>query len=640
MNNRRKLFTVLVALTALTAVASATVISVGDIEFESNSEFFDGEVVAIQMLADESTEEIETTVESDTISEQITGETEQDVTISITENERGVEYGISDVQNKEDVRNARAVNERGFDNSDEAIEWASNNCAFGEASIDNYILGWSTSLINYEIFCFQTTETVASVGEFREDSTSPRTTFEVTYQLDVDGEPTDTVTLSNTLVEEGDDWDGTSTSIGSNTRIEWLGNFDLGTSPEGTSSGALAAQSNDFSEGWRVINEDRYDEYNQHATHNVGDRLDDWRQGVRTQEQIEDEFNNLALEASSEHTNHPLSEGRIQDSGINDAVLEYSPDSDLIHPNFMMYIDAGDEASDAITVSRTGGVPNIVSTGGDEIPEIGEGRVTMKAQNAGENSGEFEARVASCTDGFDLDDTIRTHQVDAGQTTEFSFVVGFDSQSSDQEVDGACELELQDTTTQTTVTESVGLTGVQESQCEEGEVYPTVDSGDEVIVECSDGSETVIERCGSGQVSSFVEEEWQCVDQDRDEAGLFSTGFTPLQDISNAVSGGLGTIQTVSLLLGGVVTVGATLFTFGLSYTKLFNLFRLDAVTQDLGAAQSIVRIGFASMFALMVGYLVYILATSIWVQVASMFALLGLGYAYLQFGGVIKAFT
>lgn len=621
------------AMVLMVGGAAATTVSLSDIKYESsNAEFFDGSLIAIEMTADDSTEELQIqNVPASSISSRIQGETNQDIQIEASQVDKWVEYSTSDT-NKGAINRWSAVKKQGFASKEDAKEWMYSNCD-SPAYIDKY-LDWT--IYDYEVHCFQKGEKLAEVGDFREDSSSPRSQFKVEYELSIDGQPSTSAILSNNDVGQGK-----TAELGSQARIKYLGSYSLSTSPEGTSSGAMAAQSDDFTSGWRVISEDDFNTYDDFVDTEMSSLLKEYGNGVQTQQQIENKVNGIAQEAVSEHSTHPLSEARVKDSGINSAVLEYTPDQPMLHPSMIMYLDAGQQDSDAVTISKSAGVPEIQSVTGGEVNELGRGSINVVAKNAGSEEGEFNVRITSCTDGFTFDDAPRQSNIPAGSTEEFNLQVGFDGESGTDDISGACEVELEESTTGVSATRSAELTGVQEGQCNADSPYPTVQNGNEVVAECQSGEEVIVEQCSAGEVTNFKEGEWICDSQEDAEGnGWFGTTFTPFEDIQNALSGGLGFIETVSLMLGVIVTFAASLFTFGVSYRSLFNKFMLDEVTKDFGVAQSLVRLVFAGIMTAMVGFLVYTVASNIWIQLFTLAGIIVAGYLYVQYGAAIDAIT
>jgi hypothetical protein len=506
----RKHITVLSIIFVLISGAAATTLSVSDIEYESNSEFFNGELIAIELVADDSTETLQTTIPASQISESVEGETSQDVEIEITENRRSVEYGLEPATNKIDVREGTTVHAPDFNSEEEIQDWAADYCVGGTYAYKQTRY-WNTK---YDAWCVADTGKVGTVGEFREDSTSPRSQFEVTYQLNVEGQPSESVTLSNSDVGQG-----VSADLGSNAKIQYLGNYELSTSPEGTSSGALALHSNSFPGNWRVISEDRYTQYRNYINYNLEDDLVDWANGDKTESDIQDTYSSYVSSASSPHTSHELSDARTVDGSLNSGVLEYTPASHLFHPSFMVYINAGENGY--LTINRPTGVPEIVSTEGGEAGEFDSGEITLTARNQGDYEGQFSARISSCSDNFDFDSDPRSANLGSGETTDFSFTVGFDSGSYEQqEIDGSCTVELSEVSTGETVSTSVDMVGVQETECTEGKKTPGVYEGEEAILECTDGfNQEVAEICdtnseGESLTTGMENGEWTCVVED------------------------------------------------------------------------------------------------------------------------------
>jgi hypothetical protein len=602
---------------------SGTTMSVSDIEYDSNSQFFDGKVLAVEMIADDSTESLEADIPASEISGAVEGETSQSIEIDITENSRSVEYGLREDPGAIDITDGTTVHAEGFSSQTEVNDWAAENCVGGVYAYKQtrYIVS------EYAGWCVAETSKVGTVGEFREDSTSPRSQFEVTYQLNVEGQPTESVTLSNSEVG-----DGVQANLGQHAKVEWLGSYDLSTSPEGTSEGAAALHSNGFTGNWRVIDEDKYTDYTNYINYNLENDLVQWANGDKSEGEVQDTYTGYVNSASSPYSTHPLGQARTVDGSLNSGVLEYTPESQLFHPSFMVYIDAGEDGY--LTINRPTGVPSIVDSSGGEAGEFDSGTVTMTAENSGSYEGEFSARISSCSEGFTFDSDPRGANLGPGESTEFEFQVGFDSGSyEEKEISGSCTVELSEDSTGETVSTSVDMTGVQETECDEGKRQPGVQDGEEVILECTDGfSQEVVEVCdtnseGQELTTGMKNGEWSCVpkdsppvvDPDPCQENVLGLQFTnPVCSISDAWDNTTGFLGQISLIVDVLVTSVAGLLAFGVS--KKY-------IPEYSGIEDRRVVLGVSLALTALAALLVYQLISNVVVKILILVVAVVLGY-------------
>nr|C0HM55.1 RecName: Full=Fusexin 1; Short=Fsx1; Flags: Precursor [uncultured archaeon] len=547
----------ILAFVLFIGLSSATVTSADSITYNSGtSEFFDGDVFAIEVTADQSTDEIDIYLGASELSEKTDGEVNQDLSIEFTHQDSKLKYSTSTSDELRDIVTLTTYYEDGFDTEQDAIDAIKSDCydlnqnGNGSGRYSRYY-SVTSPVYDYEIYCFQKNEKLATPAYID----NPDEIFTAKAELQAGDKTIQSATLSN-----GDAGDGTVTDLG-DSKISWNGNLDLGAS-EPENSRVIALYSNDFENGWRIGNKQSYEDYKTFiGGGDAYDLLIDWQDGTYTASEVEDELvntdaNQAVEEASSSTTD--LVNAKVKDSSLDTGSFVYDTPELLSYPSFTVYVDAGENGY--IEVTKPTGDPDIISTSSTEIKEGDEGTVTATVENVGDGEGEFSGRLSSCGEGFSIVDDQNTKNVGAGESVTYSFDVAFSSVSSEsKEISGSCTFEVNGV--ESSDSTSVSVTGIQQSECNPGdqrreknendrwEIYTCQDNGltYEYDVTCAEDEKAVAQ--GDNQFS--------CEKQDDDSGGGDNTGSD--SGLFSNLFGGSGSgdlltqVHTALSILAGLV---------------------------------------------------------------------------------------
>jgi hypothetical protein len=472
----RRKAALLLSIIVFAGLSSATVTSADSITFNSNNEFFNGEVFAISVASDESTDKIDIFLDRNELSESTDGEVQQDLQIDFTDQSTELRYSTTPSSDLVNIYTFTPYNEQGFSSSSEAVSAIKSNCfdlnGNGEGS---GVYNYETSSTSYEIYCY-TQDKYLGTPTFLDN---PDEIFSTTATLQASGKTRQSATLSN-----GDTGSGVITDLGSHAKIRWNGNMDTGAStPDNTRIYALHA--NRYSGSWRVIGETAYDDY---STYLEGGQafqaLEDWAFDSApdiTGWEAVDRLNSRAWDAAEVDETSELAYTTVTDNSFSNGQFTFDTEDLLVYPTFTVYVDAGENGY--IEISKPTGEPKIVSTTSTTIPENGTGSISATVENVGEGEGSFSGRLTGCSDGFVFSDTQTTEdQVFPGTTVSYSFDVSFQSTSSEQrDIDGTCTVQVQDTGSGVSDSTSISVTGRQVSNCGE------LEAGDEKRSQGADG---------------------------------------------------------------------------------------------------------------------------------------------------------
>lgn len=376
-----------------------------------------------------------------------------------------------------------------INNDNDLQSWITQNC-WGGYVCQN---GWT----NDRIWCMRQEQKLAEIGETRNLAYRFDTTFAVTAE----GKSTQRVTVSNS-----DTGAGKSTNIGSEISIEWVGSLSSGeTCPAIINQ--LAAHSNNFADGWRLINEGNYETYEQYVQNNLDDTLIQIGTGQKTPSQAENELNTRAYDAilQKQYTPSPT----ITDQSSSSGKIKFDLTNQIVFPQFRMLIDA-----DYLELVILQGEPKVVSANVNKFNEGGEGTLTTEVQNIGEGPGDFELRVVGCDSDFSSSG-IQYPSLSPGERETFTFPVYCSSTEKTEEFSGSCYVEMKTKAvvgqTQLTDRKQFDLTCISIPSCTPGR--QRCDLVNNVILEClPDGTdETVIEQCLASETCDLISGTPTCV---------------------------------------------------------------------------------------------------------------------------------
>lgn len=569
-----KIFSIILATVFLTGLGLAGVTSADQVEYNSNSGFFDGEVFTIDFNNNFDTDKIDVFLDSSELDSEVDSEVDQDLEIFTNHQTNYARYSIGDSARRDipDLELTKfTVDENPTTNY---IPEISNTCydvnqdgASEYSSISHLTL----TGYKYDIHCATQKDKIGSVGNID----TPEAIFEVEWCVNSQDRQRECKTITN-----GDAGSGVVADLGSHAKVRFGGAFSTGNNAP-IPDDSLALHSNSFPNGWLIISESNYDTWDNYVSNTLWTKYSDWASGQLAKSTLENELNSKESQAYSIYTDSEISDASVEDSSFDNGQLRLETDN-LGYPQSTVYVDAGENGY--IEVSKPTGVPSVISTSEDTFGELESGKVSATVENVGEGEGSFSGRITSCGDGFNFDDTQKTSTVGPGSSHTFDFRVSFSSTNFEKkEISDSCTFEVKDTGSGATDTASISVTGVQENECTPGNYVVKVENGNEVIYQCAEDGLSLkqIEQCKEGEKAVPSGESYEC--QETDDVptqGECRAEILP-PGMAKAIGGWDGTVLDPICLIGkqldrltsGVSTAFLVLDLFVAGVASLFGWF-------------------------------------------------------------------
>lgn len=644
-----------------------SIVSADYIQYESNSDFFDGDPV-LKLVYDTSStaEDINAELSAQEIADDINREVTQSLSISVSnvqntiryDLQKGGRYRVASLEKYSSRSDSLAelrdeAQKVCYDlNGDQTLQVKQPGESVSNGEYVEAVIGGQDGQLlsnDYGLVCYRVVQPYGQAAEIGNGDLE--TSAEFTVQAE--GKESQSATVSNSDIGEGQ-----TTRLGDNVLIQWKNNLDTGQAKPRTSDELALYQGN--RQGWKLIRESSYSSYQSHLESQVVDNLRDAAQVEGTDgkpvfdrdrtEDILNQHNDLAADAGDTYTAADLQSGEFTSSSFSSASIEYTPQTAIAFPAFSIYIDA----VQYFTVEKPVGQPQFESVSGGEVPETGTGQVTAQIRNTADFEGTFTARIKSCSEGFTSTDLTREKTHGPGETLDYVFDVAFTSDSSEKEVSGSCTVEVKNADGTTTLTQDASLTGISESTCTPGQRFKDIEGGSTQVRLCdSDGvGSTLVEECTSDEQVARVDGELQCVeentrdgstDQDTDSEDencvLFQAGQdspvapdiklkNPFCGLGDTLDSALGVIHlaTSFIFALAISTVSGTLTKFvdGRFFAPGRTRNRRDAVSQGRGLPALAV-----GLTVFLVAFLVA-LSIPVWIHVLT-FLVLTIGAVVLQ---------
>lgn len=600
------------ALAMVLSPVSAAIDSTSEINYDSNDPFFSGNVFTLGFTGDGSTDKVNVFVENADLETQLPeGNTlTQSIEIDAENTETQAKYGFRDIGLRS-IYNYEAVTLQLDKTSVEVDDWQEYIRNHPDVNricdIDSY---YATNIFdglnpNTKVFCLTQGEQIANVAEIGSD---PDALFQTDWSIS-NGDTTYTRTISN-----GQTGDGTTTRIGNDVIIDWKGSIGTGeNAPIPTDE--LIAYSN--TEGYRVIERRNYDNFIDQRN-NMQNLIQNWGEGATSRFTVENQINTASSTAYQPHSNTEFNDVEYSGTGFENGALILEISS-LRYPQFSIHINACDTANcnAFLQVQKSVGEPRITEASGGRVPELGGGTVNTEIENVGEAEGQFAVRLSQCSNGFSFSGVTKEFNLQDNERRSANLPVSFDSSSFTQkEVSGSCTVEVTETTSQDTDTETVSLTGVQQNECSPGEQFVETDNGRDIIKECTgNGLNTrIIETCATDEFARLDGTTYECVSDENPptlgECDIVLFGETtvtnPFCAIGNAWDDAVGFFGQITVVLDALVTLITGIVAYAYSKTGL----------RDLGVSENeMVVKGLSYVLAGMASLLVYNIFSSIWVK-------------------------
>lgn len=509
MMNRRLVLPVLLVLLAGSAVGVVT--SVDSVQYDSNSEFFEGEVINLQYVSDFSDEKINVHLSEDVLSSQTGQQVENDLQLEVTSQNSYLRYGTQDIGLYE-LFTVEAVTHVENTQS-QAMDWGEENCWGPGGIYGKNVLTFSG--LKFKIWCVTPNEKLSSVASL----TNPDTIYKTDWQLNAGGKESQSVTISNQNQKS-------TVQLGDHAVITGIAGLTTGASKPSISN-VYAAHSNDLDGNWRIISQQRYNNWYNYITNSYSSNIDQWASGEISKSQVESFANDRADNALHPASQTEIYGAEVEDSSFESGTFRYDTSEELLFPQFNVYIDAGEDGY--VTVRKPVGEARITDSSGAEFGELDSGRVSVTFRNVADVSGSFSGGVRSCSDSLQFDGIEKdVDSLDSGSTHTFEFLVSGSSGLDQEQVEGSCELQVSNSMGDSKST-SVDVTINSETECgTAGNEILREQDGNDVIMVCTDGFN--LERqdgdavCGEGEEARLVSTEnglndWECRDTDNPPTG-------------------------------------------------------------------------------------------------------------------------
>ena len=635
-----------VALFFLLAASSALAAtnSVDTVTYESNSDFFDGQVLQAAYTSNFATDKINVFLSESEIEGETGAVADEPISVDVSHQETYAKYptqdtGLTSITGWDAVKKTVSTKQ-------ELWDWTTTNCAdtndAGEFTVEGYGTTdvdarankwWDTwsAQYKYTIYCWQRNDYYGAVA----DIGSPDEVFRTEWRLQAGDKNPQTAVITN-----GDGGTGVVSNLGRHAKVSWQGSLSTGENPPLVDD-EYALHSNDYESGWRIISESRYSSYQSFVQNNANDLLGEWGAGLTTESHIESEMNGKAEQAASEFTESPLSDSEILDSSFQNGAFKLDLERSLMYPKFNVYVDAGPNGY--ATISKPVGKPEIVSTNGAEFGELGQGTISVEAENVGESEGSFSARIDSCGEYFSGNSLQDTQRVSPDGTASFDFRVTFTSTSMTQsEFSDQCEVVVEDTGSGNEVSTSVSVTATQEDECTQGDETKREEevNGETVdaIYSCTNGLKLErVDVCSSDEEARYINDDvqYECRDEDSTTGpggnpwtvpGLGWQLDSPIGSLENVWSGNAGALTWAQLLLSFIGFLAG----FALVGVKLGKM--VDGLaTEFIPLSDAIVRLGIGLVGGGMAFMAVYQLVTNPLGFLLTVVGLIVTGYLYLK---------
>lgn len=500
----------------IAGTASASLGSPSSVKIDSGNSFFqnyDGKVIVLEWTADSFTGSETVTVEPNDVNSKIKGEIKEPVTLKMSNKDSFATYEIRD-GGRTDVRELEYAYNQWYwgkklitapdlsKRKDTYDKWARQNCEFVRGENIWYKNEWLTGFlndnVNGEVICSKLGTKIAEIGEIE---STPEETMKATFTLSA-GRKSSSVTVGNTYSSEVSKSLGTK-NLGSFAKIDFKGGLESGYNFPNPDD-ELVAQSNKFSNNWRIIQNTESEQYgtsyseylswidSQDTEDRYSNVLTNPNDGI-TEKSVESTSERKASDAVEKYSDSEFYSNNLKFKGssISDGAIKLDAGRSGSYPQFRVILKA-----DEVSYTIPDATPQIVSssTVNDKIREGQRGTVEFSVKNVGNGRGSFTATM-QCGSNFEaVDSRENFNGMSAGETRSGTLQYTFTSGSNQNpSASSVCEITVENVQDdQETVSTQVEVKGEQEKQCTPNRHITNVVDSD------NDGKlETQILKCGS-----------------------------------------------------------------------------------------------------------------------------------------------
>ena len=485
---------------------SLSVASISEIEFDSNSDFWDGEAIVVNWIEDGST---------DSLNVQLGDEIESET--GYEANELTIDAVVTDVQANYDYRESSEVRDpRDYGGGDliPIFEYSAvGTDSFFPSPPDDCVYLPGGPYQNFETendpedpaivqgaggqyYCYNDSDLRGNVYSL----SSPDVTVTTEFEIDIQDGPTYTETISTSMDEQG------STFITSGGEvvghIEWVGNLDDGHNfPSPSDENIMVFDSANFDDLRWFIDQDNYDAYRNYMLGGLGEpqALDDLIAYATSQSLgMEDLNQKISDEVIGMGANEP---GAVLNERSDSAIWEGGDgfydggyavtEAGGAIPQYVVTLDAED-----IIVSKTVGQPEVgefvsppTPLNDDGSVQVNEGQastIEYEVTNIGDEEGLFTGEV-SCQGDFASESPQDSINLNSGETGTMSHEITFESDQVETE---DCSVQVYDSADPTIIdSKSFEVTGDPDAVCFPQDGYRP--DGTDIVFCDNDGEEVV-----------------------------------------------------------------------------------------------------------------------------------------------------
>lgn len=542
LKNKLMIF-ILMFILSFASVNAAT-LGFSNVDIDSNVFDFDKAWVISWVDDDYTTDSVVATLTPEDIKD-LSGEefeSEQTLTVKVDTLDDACQWNFNTdkfSKNKVVTLDFESYTHYNWNDDNKLINWVNDNCVdFNAADYkssfttrqqihDSNNVVYSNFAIGVTVKCGIVQEQLGTVGAIENQKVISTSRWTV----GVSGKTAESRVISNDASQDR------NTKIGDNVYIQWQGQLSTGdTCP--TTDRLMGIHSSSIG-GWRVINEDAYNQYLAQMTGFSSKYVEnlkslsgyDW-------DVLEDTFNTYARNTLTKAN----FDYRVTESSVVGGKIRYDLDKKIVFPLYRLIVNA-----DYLTLKITSGIPAITSLEDIDFVEgelTGLGKVTIK--NVGDGTGAFNFRVSHCSDGFTSDESFGTGKLAPGESKEYTYLVKGSSTAEEKLITGSCIITVYDgINPDLRVEKEFGVSMTQISDCVPNSKVCGFSGKLHSVKECNiEGTQyQLLEVCSADEVC----ENNKCIsdgsndEDDNDEDDKFSLALF---------------LTTIGLsLLGGIVTL-------------------------------------------------------------------------------------
>lgn len=296
-----------------------------------------------------------------------------------------------------------------------ARQWVSETCWRGFVC--------QNGIINDRLWCVKKDQQLGQIGMTAGETIK----FQTIFSAEAEGKPKQEATITNDQTGNG-----RTSNLGNDVAIQWTGFLSSGEQCP-VNNGQLAAHSNQFANGWILIDNFDYGLFENYIVNQLPTDLLAMVNGQITQSQLETNINSrAALAVTEKKFGSPIV---VLNQQFNQGKIKVDLRNLIVYPTFRMLVDA-----DYLELVILQANPKILSASVPEFKEGNIGTLTTRIKNDGPGPGDVFIRVKDCFGGFS-DGSPITLPFSANEEKIVKFDMFCGSTKSDPKFFGGCTVE-------------------------------------------------------------------------------------------------------------------------------------------------------------------------------------------------------